>query len=75
MNKIKSAKYLLMGMAVASLLILSGDAYAQSRKRKRMGNLTLQKLKSAVPPSKKIKQRNEQQRTDGLINPQSTNKI
>lgn len=65
----------LLQIVVISLLvgILANPVYAQSeQKRKQMGNLTLQKLKSNIPPSAAETPKRVQSRNVGLIKPPSS---
>lgn len=48
---------------------------AQSKKRKQMGNLTLKKLQSNIPPAKKIQRKRVRARNVGLIKPPSSKKF
>ena len=75
MNKLKITRSVLIFCSFISLVLVSGDAFAQSKARKKMGNLTLQKLKSNIPPSQKIKKKNVKVRNVGLVKPPSSSKF
>ena len=66
-----------IGLIVLSFLFVGNDGLSQVRKRRRqkMGNLTLQKLKSKIPPSKKVSKKKVRARNVGLIKPPSSKKF
>ncbi len=69
-------KNLLVGLLILSMLGISPDAMAQTkRKRKQMGNLTLRKLRSEVPEAKKLERKQVRSRNVGLIKPPSSSKF
>jgi hypothetical protein len=72
-NKGHAMRYLFSGLLILSFMMVSSEAMAQSaRKRKQMGNLTLKKLKSAVPPAQQFKRKQVRARNVGLIKPPSS---
>ena len=75
MSKMRLSKYILLWFSALSLFLASSDTLAQAKPRKRMGNLTLQKLKSAIPPSKSVIKKNVRVRNVGLISPPSSKKF
>jgi hypothetical protein len=75
-NKGYSMKNLVIWLTMLSMLMVPADSIAQStRKRKKMGNLTLRKLKSAIPPSKAGPRKRVKARNVGLIKPPSSKKF
>ncbi len=76
MNKERGMKNLLAGLLLLSIVSLSPEASAQaSRQRKQMGNLTLRKLKSEIPPAKATRKKRVRARNVGLIKPPSSKKF
>jgi len=69
-------KKLIRSLLVFLMFFGAFEAFgATARKRKKMGNLTLQKLKSAVPPAKAIPKKKVRQRNVGLVKPPSSSKL
>ncbi len=61
---------MLIGLVLFSLVFTSGEGFAQSPgKRKKMGNLTLRKLKSQIPKSQSLRKNDIPVRNVGLIKP------
>ena len=76
MNKLMSMRNIFVGLTVLSLLVMAPDASSQvKKKRKQMGNLTLRKLKSKIPPSKALQKKKVKARNVGLIKPPSSKKF
>ncbi len=69
-------RHILISFTTLTLLVLTNIGHAQSQqKRKQMGNLTLQKLKSSVPDAKPIPKKTVKPRNVGLISPPSSKKF
>ena len=65
-----------MGFVLFSLFFTTQKSFAQSpHKRKKMGNLTLRKLKSKIPKSKSLRKEEVPVRNVGLIKPPNSDKF
>jgi cellulose synthase operon protein C len=75
-NKDLAMKHLFISLTTLTIMVASNLAEGQSQQqRKKMGSLTLQKLKSSVPEAKPLPKKQVQARNVGLISPPSSSKF
>lgn len=75
-SKGRSMKNLIIGILVLGMLGISPEAVAQTTgKRKKMGNLTLRKLRAQVPEAQKLQRKRVRARNVGLVKPPSSKKF
>ena len=60
---------------ILCMAVTPSDAASKKRARKKMGNLTLQKLRSAIPQGQKIRKKKVKSRNVRLVSPPSSNKF